>query len=217
MMTTFHLKCNWKLIYENLRDGNHVRFVHASTLNNALDFSPVLDTPSLEKFLDFINLSRPLSLSRERALEIMRSFSWMSCDGKLADVRQLDWYTQVERWNTLDEYINWLAYPNLHIASGTGGHSFIIEHHIPIAADKTDMLVYFVTAKKRQKYSYSPAVLYAHMVGGEQVLYEDFTVMEKVQSALCESSPSSILGDYEILNHTIHQWYVALMEGDFEI
>ncbi|MFC6839862.1 Rieske 2Fe-2S domain-containing protein [Xanthomonas theicola] len=92
------------------------------------------------------------------------------------------WHDKVERFGSDDWYLNWLLYPNLHIASGSGGYSFIIEHHQPVSAQRTDLLVYYVTARKKHRYATSDAVLLAHLQGAEKVLREDIDIMESVQS-----------------------------------
>ena len=43
MHTTWQGKFNWKLAYENLRDSNHVRFVHARSLAKYVTFQSVVD------------------------------------------------------------------------------------------------------------------------------------------------------------------------------
>ena len=48
----------------------------------------------------------------------------------------------VERWGGEDSYYNWLCYPNMHIACPNGGYSFTLEHHVPVAPDRTDPVSY---------------------------------------------------------------------------
>src|SRR5256885_2719577 len=73
----------------------------------------------------------------------------------------------VERWRYQDVYYNWLAYPNLHIASANGGYSFTLEHHIPIAPDRTQLEIYWFTSRKKQSYASSSQILLAQMHGSK--------------------------------------------------
>src|SRR5690606_7949850 len=115
-----------------------------------------------------------------------------------------------------DSYYNWLAFPNLHIASANGGFSFTLEHHIPVAPDRTDVEIYWFTARKKQPYAFSQQVLLAQMHGSKLVVGEDIDVMEKVQAALHEDAPLSTQGAYESMNRLVERWYTALMETDCE-
>ncbi len=215
MLTTFHAQFNWKLAYENLRDPNHPRFVHPQSLAKAVTFLPRIDEAMSAEAKTLSTSDAPLQ--REAAMALMRRFSWGGPDAPLDDAPGYEWHRRVERWGSADWYYNWLAFPNLHIASATGGYSFIVEHHVPVAPGRTDLLVHWVTAKKSARYAWSPAVLYSHMVGARTVLAEDIKVMEMVQAALHERAPAPSPGDYEAMNMLVDKWYVDLMEGRFAI
>jgi len=150
---------------------------------------------------------------REATMARMRSFSSGGPDTPMQEVLPFSWHENVERYGDKDWYYNWLTFPNLHIASGNGGYSFIIEHHIPVSANRTDFMVHYVTAKKKRRYASSPAVLHAHMLGAERVLREDIDVMQNIQKQLHPQAPSARLGDYEFANGSIERWYLDVMEG----
>ncbi|MGU3629437.1 aromatic ring-hydroxylating oxygenase subunit alpha [Comamonas sp. C24C] len=212
MVTTWRGNYNWKLAYENLRDANHPRFVHPKSLAKVVDFQPNVDERLLEES------SQPLQDCNNTALrkELSR-LSYGGIDAMIENMHHFSWHDMVERWGDKNAYYNWLAYPNLHIASGNGGHSFTIEHHIPISPGCTDMEVYRFTAKKRQPFSFSSAVLLAEMHGSKQVVGEDIEVMEMVQSALHPEAPSPTQGAYESMNRLVERWYSNLMETDHEV
>lgn len=214
MLTTFHGRFNWKLAYENLRDSNHPRFVHAQTLAKAVTFRPSIDE-ALVADAKALRSSGPLS--RERGMELLRRFSWAAADAPLDGFPHLEWHDHIDRWGSDDVYYNWLAFPNLHIASATGGCSFIVEHHVPVAPGKTDLIVHWVTARKKARYAWSPAVLYSHMVGARSVLAEDVGIMERVQAGLRESTPPAVMGDYEGVNLLVEKWHTDLMEKRFAL
>ena len=212
-VTTFRRAFNWKLAYENLRDGNHPRFVHSKTLAKTFTFLPGID----ESLVAEAKAVSGSELTRERAMAVLRRLSYTGMDSELADFQPLEWMYAVKPWQDKVGYFNWLVFPNLHIATATGGHAFTIEHHVPVSAGVTDVILYWVMASKAAPYPQTPAVLYANMLGSERVLSEDFEVVEKVQSALHERSPRAILGDYEGLNMLVESWYTPLMEGRFAL
>jgi len=209
-VTTFRRAFNWKLAYENLRDGNHPRFIHAKTLAKTFSFLPGIDESMVAEAKVFSASAAP---SREAAMTHLRRLSYHGMDSELESFQPLEWNYAVTPWQDKIGYFNWLAFPNLHIATATGGHAFTIEHHVPVSAGVTDVILYWVMATKSAPYPQTPAVLFANMLGSERVLSEDFEVMEKVQSALHERAPRAILGDYEGLNMMVESWYAPLMEG----
>ncbi|MDQ2822612.1 MAG: Rieske 2Fe-2S domain-containing protein [Pseudomonadota bacterium] len=212
--TTYEGAFNWKLAYENLRDGHHPRFLHARSLYQDVKFEASI---SEEGVAGLQRLQQEGIPDRTRALGLMRSFSGGGRDAPMAAPPNAPFHAHVARYRDQDWYYNWLAFPNLHIASADGGHSFIIEHHIPVSAGRTDMVVYYLTAKKQQPYAASAAVLHAHMMGADVVLREDIDVMEQIQRTLHPGARSPHLGDYEYINASLEVWYLDLMEGKFAL
>ncbi|MCX7277546.1 MAG: Rieske 2Fe-2S domain-containing protein [Burkholderiales bacterium] len=214
LQATFQTKMNWKLVYENLRDSHHPRYVHAQSLYQKVKFPVVLDEQGVAASQ---RLRQQGVQSREEALSLLRSFSNGGPDAPMEELVPYPWHDKVERYGDKDWYYNWLVFPNLHIASGSGGYSFIIEHHVPVSANRTDVVVHYVTAKKKSKYAVSAAVLLAHLQGAETVLREDFEVMERIQAGLHAQAPTAVLGDFESANQTIEHWYLDLMGARFAL
>jgi len=213
MTTTWHGKFNWKLAYENLRDGNHPRFVHARSLAKEVDFIPGVDVELAAESLRDLDATDAASLRRE-----MRRFSFGGVDGKRSDMRSFPFWDKIERWpGESDAYYNWLAFPNLHIASPNGGRSFTLEHHMPVAPDRTDIEIFWFTARKKQPYATSSQVLLESMHGSKRVVGEDVDVMERVQAALHMGAPISNQGVYEFMNRLVERWYALMMETDHAI
>lgn len=220
MMTTWHCRFNWKLPYENLRDFNHVAYVHPRTLAPFVDLYAQVDaTATQESLQPLANASAP-TLRQE-----IRRYSYGGTpEGALDQLRPHEWHSHIERWRssrlsgtapeTDDAYFNWLAFPNLHIASGDGGHTFTIEHHIPIAPDRTDVEIYYMSARKKQNYAASVQVLLAAMHAGRTILKEDYDILEQVQDALHLQAPLPTQGAYESTNRLIERWYTTLMENE---
>jgi len=209
IMTTFKGRFNWKLAYENLRDSHHPRYLHAKTLYQQAKFEVSIDEENVRQAR---RLMDERVQGEEQAMSLLRDFSSGGLDVPMEQMPHYPWHDYVERFGDKDWYYNWLIFPNLHIASGSGGYSFIIEHHIPVAAGRTDFMVHYVTARKKRRYAASAAVLHAHMMGAEKVLREDINVLEKIQSGLHLGAPSAVLGDYESLNSIIETWYLDVME-----
>jgi phenylpropionate dioxygenase-like ring-hydroxylating dioxygenase large terminal subunit len=210
IMTTYEGRFNWKLVYENLRDAHHPRYLHARTLNQSVSFNGVVDQAAVEgvRHMAQHGVGEPA-----RALALLRAFSGGGRDAPIDQVSAQPWFENVERYRDQDWYYNWLVYPNLHIASGNGGYSFTIEHHLPVGPGRTDLIVYFMTAKKRQPYASSPAVLLGLMQGTDGILREDIGVLEDIQRTVHAEARPAHLGDYETTNAGIALWYMEVMEG----
>jgi len=144
---------------------------------------------------------------------LLRSFSGGGRDEPLGNIPHQYWFDEVERYRDQDWYYNWLIFPNVHIASSTGGYSFTIEHHIPVAPDRTEAVIYCVTAKKKQPYASSAAVLQDLVTSTGVILREDIAVLEQIQRSLHPHSRPAHLGDYEYINAGIEPWYMDVMEG----
>lgn len=207
MVTTWHCKFNWKLGYENLRDANHPRFVHPKSLAKTVNFIPTVNEAQHQEAHQPLQDLSPAGLRQE-----MRRFSYGGADAPIPDMHHFGWHDMVQRWGHEDVYYNWLAFPNLHIASANGGHSFTLEHHIPIAPGQTDLEIYWFTGRKKQPYAFSSQVLLAQMHGSKVVVGEDVTIMESVQAALHHDAPVPTQGAYESMNQLVERWYTTLME-----
>ncbi len=208
MVTTWRGQYNWKLAYENLRDANHPRFVHPKTLGRVVQFRPAVDEAQCADSLQELRDTTPAAMRRE-----LRRFSYGGFDTAIHDMQRFGWHDLVERWGEDDAYFNWLAYPNLHIASANGGHSFTIEHHMPVSPGVTDMEVYRFSARKKQPFTFSNAVLLAEMHGSKLVTGEDVAIMEQVQSGLYADAPVPVQGAYESMNRLVERWYASVMDS----
>ncbi|CAE1136639.1 aromatic ring-hydroxylating oxygenase subunit alpha [Xanthomonas euroxanthea] len=212
MVTTWRGRYNWKLAYENLRDANHPRFVHPKTLAKSVSFTPEVNEEQARESMEALRDSSPAALRRE-----MRRFSFGGPEAAIPSLQHFGWHEKVERWGKQDAYFNWLAFPNLHIASANGGYSFTLEHHIPVAPDQTDLEIYWFSARRKQPYGSSSQVLLAQMHGSKVVVGEDVDIMERVQAALHTDAPLPTQGAYESMNRLVERWYTTLMETEHEI
>lgn len=212
MVSTWHCRFNWKLAYENLRDANHPRYVHARSLARDFAFVPGVDAEQAAESL------RPMPDTTPAGLRVdMRRFSSAVADAPIEHRKHFPFHDMVERWGDQDFYFNWLAFPNMHIACSNGGYSFTLEHHVPIAPDRTDLEIYWFTTRKKRPYAFSSATLLSHMHGSRLVVGEDVEIMEQVQAGLHMDAPMPTQGAYEFTNRLVERWYADLMETDHEI
>jgi hypothetical protein len=86
-----------------------------------------------------------------------------------------------------------------------------------VAPDRTDLEIYFVTAKKKQPYAFSHQVLLANLHYSKKIVGEDIAILEAIQSVLHPDAPVPEQGAYESTNQAIERWYTTLMETDHEI
>lgn len=213
MTTTFFGDFNWKLGYENLRDANHVGFVHPTSIARHVSFEIHVDDALHEETRNAL----PTNLDAAGRRAMLRRLSTGGPEGEFRRSVRYQWQEHVERWGSHDAYFNWLIYPNLHVLTGDGGYSFSIEHHVPIAPGRTAMEIYWFTARKRVSYAHSSAVLASKMHGSKLVVGEDIKIMEEVQAAMHPDAPSANQGAYEGLNRLVERWYVDIIDGDHDV
>lgn len=211
--TVWHAKFNWKLIFENLRDMNHVRFLHGGHFANYLEMTiPVPEQLAEEATQPLADTSAP-SLRAE-----LRRFNWGGATPALIPHRRkVPWHAMVQPWGGEDRYYDWQAYPNLHIASGNAGHSFTLECYTPVAPGRTDVELFWVMARKTQDFDFSAQALLANMHGSKKIVGEDIAMLEAIQHVLHGQAPMPHQGAYEAQNSLIERCYSALMDTHAEI
>jgi len=199
LCTSWRGHYNWKLAYENLRDGLHPRFVHTKSLNLEVRFGAEGES------------GPPTSAEDRDAL--LSELSFGGIDGELLHPVTHGFHAQVHRWGTSNAYFNWLLYPNTHMVSPDGGHLFSIEHHLPVAPSVTQLIVYYMTARKRRQYAGSASVLWEYAKGAKRILDEDTAVMEQVQAALPSTSIMGTQGHFERQSRMTDKWYLQQING----
>lgn len=188
---------NWKLNFENVLDGNHVRYLHPRT------------------FMPYMNHSS--AKTEEANAQEIRGSTPSATDGQLQDLSYESttgfklaprpWHQNVARFGTDDIYYNFFIYPNVNFIS-LGGYVFLIQQFNPLAPGKTEIGFSLMTAKKVRRIPASAAILWAHMQGEKEVLNEDMRALETLQASLhIEGRPASH-GAYErqlLMNHAIYR------------
>jgi carnitine monooxygenase subunit len=190
---------NWKLAYENLRDGLHPRFVHTKSLNLEVRFGAEGE-------------SGQGGPEQDRDVPPLSQLSFGGIDGELLHTTTHGFHAQVHRWGSTDAYFNWLLYPNTHLVSPDGGYLFSIEHHRPVAPGITELVVYYTSARKRRQYAGASSVLWEYAKGAKRILDEDTAAMEQVQTAFPASSAGT-QGHFEHQNRLTDRWYLRNLSG----
>ena len=193
------VRYNWKLNMENVKDFNHVPFVHPKT------FLPVMAAPvkSLPVEDDIGSVIKKLLAADEPPALPLLSFptyapikphkSWFSdlCEG----------YRKGEH-----AYYNWFIYPNTNFCSVRGEH-FLLQQYDPVSPGETDYHLWMMTARRAEARADFTALLSTLIRGERAVIEEDTRVLEKLQSGLTEDSLSFMHGDYEEKIVQQHLWY----------
>ncbi len=186
-------KYNWKLNFENVLDGNHVRYLHPRT------FMPFMQPGNgKEAALPSID---PGEIDKCR----LQDLSYESrADFKVA---KRPWHDNVERFGTEDVYYNFFLYPNVNFIS-VAGNIFLIQQFNPLAPAKTEIGFSLMTARKRRRIPASAALLWAHLCGEKAVLDEDIIALEALQAGLHPGGHAARHGVYEkqlMMNHAIYR------------
>jgi carnitine monooxygenase subunit len=193
---------NWKLAYENLRDGVHPRFVHTKSLNLYASFP-----------MPVVSEATPDPATASIPSPDLHVLSFGGAEGEIRRTRPPAFAEWVTRWGATDAYFNWLPFPNTHILTSDGGYSFSIEHHHPISPTTTEITAYFMTARKRRPVAWLAPTLWEMAKGAKRILDEDTDVMEEVQRAIGSHSPAVVQGGYELQNRRTDRWYIDNVLG----
>ena len=186
------LDFNWKLMYENVVDYNHVPFVHPQSLlpafpgirhmfNNERQEHPQLaQVPYGPEPVEL----RQLSFSRGVGAELVTPpYHWAK-------------YT-VNRYGKADWYYNFFIYPNVNFIC-IKGFVFTIHQYQPISAQKTQIRVTFPTVAVNDEYAKRHAAnLRALVLSEYRIMDEDFDALLPLQKSLHLDAPIAEQGHYE--------------------
>jgi phenylpropionate dioxygenase-like ring-hydroxylating dioxygenase large terminal subunit len=190
-------KYNWKLNFENVLDGNHVRYLHPRTfmpyMQGGTGVVQKVDAGPLQARLEEIRDCKLSDLSYESTAQF-----------KLAPKA---WHRDVSRFGSEDVYYNFFLYPNVNFIS-IGGYVFLVQQFNPVTPGKTEVDFSLMTARKNRRIPASAAILWAHMSAEKEVLNEDIRALEVLQASLHSGGVSANHGAYEkqlMMNHAIYR------------
>ncbi len=197
------VRYNWKLNMENVKDYNHVPFVHPKT------FGPLMTeaerTPAnIERAADVPSDVEQL-LSTHAPAHLHR----LSFPAKGALVPQDNWFrSQCERYGDESAYYNWFIYPNVNFCCVRGDH-FLLQQYDPVAPGETDYHLWVMTARRKDARTDFTALLSSLIRAERLVIAEDTALLERMQAGIGPHSLPFTHGDYETELVRQHLWYRA--------
>ncbi len=177
---------NWKLIFENVLDSNHVPFVHSGSFAKLLPKrrpDPVQSAARNARTPPDSGLTtdlRDMSFTAETSIEF----------------RHWPWHDNVERFSNEAKYFNYFIYPNVNFTS-IAGVFFPIQQFNPGAPERTDYSMWVLTGLQKQPNPATPAILWAQAKGEKSVIDEDIVVLEALQRGLGHGASPAFQGTYE--------------------
>lgn len=197
---------NWKFNMENVKDYNHVPFVHPKT------FSPFMATMIKE-------VAAPEPQGQSPVVSLLEGkqpppLSTLSYTTKAALKPYKNWFAGLcEPYGDESAYYNWFLYPNVNFCSVKGEH-FLLQQYDPVSPGVTDYHLWMMTARRKDEQTDFTALLSTLIRGERAVIAEDTVVLERLQGGLGEHSRRFMHGDYEAHLVQQHLWYRAQVLGE---
>ena len=186
LLARFEGRFNWKLIFENILDFNHIPFIHASS------FARLLPTLKPDPARPVAHIAPPppdaaiggdlrdLSFTAEAPFEF----------------RHWPWHDNVERFTDDAKYCNWYIYPNVNLTA-IAGVFFPIQQFDAAGPDRTDYTMWLMTGRQKRPDPATPAILWSQAKGEKAVIDEDIAVLEAMQRGLGAGAQPAFHGAYE--------------------
>ncbi len=201
---------NWKLNMENVKDYNHVPFVHPKTFMPLMNSSPKAEPSNDDTGVEKSSLIALLETKDIPSLSLL-SYS------TVAPIKPYKtWFTDKCHAYRKGEhaYYNWFIYPNVNFGS-VSGEQFHIQQFDPVSPGETDYHLWVMTAKRADLRTELTALLSTLMRGERAVIKEDTVVLERLQEGLIEDSVPFMHGNYEDMLVQQHLWYRCnVLEGE---
>lgn len=195
------VRYNWKLNMENVKDYNHIPFVHSKSFSTVITSPPKADT------------GKPTFSPLAMQIEHPPSLSVLSYSAKTTLTQHTNWFANLcDRYGEQDAYYNWFIYPNVNFGC-VRGESFHLQQYDPVCPGETDYHLWVMTARRKNDKSDFTALLRSLMSIEHSVVSEDVVVLEKLQAGLGEHSREFMHGDYEGSIVRQHEWYRANVLG----
>ncbi|MCD5996852.1 Rieske 2Fe-2S domain-containing protein [Pseudomonas sp. CDFA 602] len=193
------VRYNWKLNMENVKDYNHLQFVHPTT------FSPMLEKNTRHtQPIEPGGVSVVVELLKSREAPSLSSLSY-STVGPLKP--HTNWFSHLcDTPGDDNNYYNWFLYPNVNFC-GVRGEHFLFQQYDPVSPGVTDYHLWMMTAKRKSVQTDFTALLSTLMRGERKVIAEDTVILEKLQDGLGSHSGRFMHGDYEAHIVQQHLWY----------
>lgn len=186
LLARFDARFNWKLIFENILDFNHIPFIHSQS------FAKLLPTLKPDPSRPPARIAPPppdaklgtdlrdLSFTAEAPFEF----------------RPWPWHDNVERFSHESKYFNFYLYPNVNLTA-IAGVFFPIQQFDAAAPDRTAYTMWLMTGRQKQPNPATPAILWSQAKGEKAVIDEDVRVLEAMQRGLGHAARPAFHGSYE--------------------
>ena len=198
---------NWKLMYENVVDYNHVPFIHAKSLLSAVPTYRNMFAQEKKENPELARISygpepaelRKLSIARDCYIDL--SIPW---------VRHA-----VKRYGgNKNHYYNFFIYPNVNFTSILG-LTFPIHQFHPVSAQKTQIRITTPSVAVDDEYAKKHAGNLRYAIIGEYypVMEEDFVALEALQKSLHPDAPRMEQGHYESALISMAHVYKSMLKS----
>jgi choline monooxygenase len=199
------VRYNWKLNMENVKDYNHVPFVHPKT------FLPVMTAPIKAIKSEPQTPSLVMQLLQQGAAPDLSQLSYPT---KAPIQPYKSWFSSFcETYGEEHAYYNWFMYPNVNFCSVRGEH-FLLQQYDPVSPGETDYHLWMMTARRKDIRTDFTALLSTLIRGERAVIAEDTVILERLQDGFGKHSRRFTHGDYEAHLVQQHLWYRANVLGD---
>jgi len=200
LLANFGGRFNWKLIFENILDFNHIPFIHSGSFAKLLPtlrpdpaHPPARANPPPPDDALATDL-RDLSFTAEAPFELGH---W-------------PWHDNVERFSREARYFNFYLYPNVNFTA-IAGVFFPIQQFNPAAPDRTDYSMWLMTGRQKRRDPATAAILWSQAKGEKAVIDEDVAVLEALQRGIGPGSAPAFHGEYETHLRSIARTYLELL------
>ena len=198
------VRYNWKLNMENVKDFNHVPFIHSQT------FSPLIKSEAFRS-----PVSEPLpSVAQRLSCGVPAKLSALSYCSRAPMSPASGWFAKdCDRYGDGAFYYNWYLYPNVNFSSVKGEY-FTLQQYDPVGPGESDYHLWVMTAKRKDTRTDFSALLSTSIRAERRVIAEDTQVLEQMQAGFGPYSGQVCHGDYEGMLIEQHLWYRANVLGE---
>lgn len=200
------VRYNWKLNMENVKDYNHVPFVHSKT------FMPAL--AKMVKALHVVDSEEPSKVVQLIDESVAPELGSLSYSSKASIKPYENWFASLcNKYGDEQAYYNWFIYPNVNFCSVKGEH-FLLQQFDPVSPGVTDYHLWMMTATRKDERTDFTALLSALIRGERTVIAEDTVVLESLQDGFGKHSGRFMHGEYEAHIVQQHLWYRTHVLGE---
>ncbi|WP_045770058.1 aromatic ring-hydroxylating oxygenase subunit alpha [Xanthomonas albilineans] len=195
------VRYNWKLNMENVKDYNHVPFVHPKT------FSPLMTETDRTSAGITRAADVPSEIQRLLQSSTPPRLNQLSFPAQGLIVEQENWFRSLcDRYGEESAYYNWFIYPNVNFCCVRGDH-FLLQQYDPLSPNETDYHLWVMTARRKHPRTDFTALLSSLVRAERTVIAEDTVLLERMQAGIGSHSLRFTHGDYETELVRQHLWY----------